>query len=183
MNVVDLVVFAVVLLNAVAGAFRGFARQSLKIAGGIVALWTALNFHDRASAFLQDRFDALKSWGPTALAALGFLAVGLAVYLAASILAHLARAGMEKARMGGADRFLGFLLGAAKGALLTAVALHFLSPVATRDFAPDKLKEYVFGGPDGNPPPSRAYELYDRYVRDAAVRAEREAAETVKKPR
>jgi uncharacterized membrane protein required for colicin V production len=177
MNSVDLAVLAVLALNAVLGSVRGFARQSLKLAGVVLAVWAALNFYGRAGAFLSARFD-LGGWGPVALDVLGFLAVGLGVYLAANLLAHLARSGLEKARLGGADRFLGLLFGVFKGALLAAIALHFVDPIAPH--LPEGVSRQFYGGPGGNPPESRAYAFYREHLKANADELQKKLVDETK---
>lgn len=179
MNAVDLAVLAVLALHAVLGVARGFARQSLKLAGGVAAIWAALAFYDRIGAFLKESFD-LAAWGETSTAALGFLVVGLGVYLASHVVAHLARAGIEKARLGGADRFLGLIFGAVKGALWCAIALHFVDPVAPH--LPESVRAQFYGAPAGEPAASRAYALYRDHVKARADELQRDAVERARPP-
>jgi membrane protein required for colicin V production len=171
MNTVDLVVLVVLGLNALLGAARGFARQSLRLAGAILGVGAACGFYDRAGELLRSWFD-LSGWGETSVKALGFAAVGVAVFLAGQLAAHLAAAALEKARLGGADRFLGLIYGVAKGAVICV--LVFAAADVFVAHLPDAARGAFYGGPNDDPPPSRAYAFYlDNVKSDAdALRAQ-----------
>jgi membrane protein required for colicin V production len=162
MNTVDLVVLVVLGLNALLGAARGFARQSLRLAGALLGVGAACGFYDRAGELLRSWFD-LSGWGETSIKALGFAAVGVAVFLAGQLAAHLASTALEKARLGGADRFLGLVYGVAKGGVLCV--LVFAAADVFVAHLPPAASNAFYGGPNGDPPPSRAYGFFLDHVK------------------
>jgi membrane protein required for colicin V production len=178
LNTIDLVVLAVLGFNAALGAFRGFLRQSLGLSGVILGVGAACAYYDAAAENLRAWFG-LEDWSAFALKAAGFLSVGLVVYAVGQIAAAFARNAAEKARMGGADRALGFAFGAAKGGVICAIV--FASADLFVPSLPDSLQEEFLGGPDGNPQGSRAYRLFIEHVKSDADEMRKRLVESARK--
>jgi uncharacterized membrane protein required for colicin V production len=162
MNTVDLVVLIILGLNALLGFFRGFARQSLRLAGAILGVTAACGFYDLAGERLKEWFG-LADWGATSIKALGFAVVGVGVFLLGQLAAHLAAAGLEKARLGGADRFLGMLYGAVKGGAICVLLFAVADVVVAR--LPQEFRTTFEGEADGDPAPSQAYKFFQQYAK------------------
>lgn len=162
MNTVDLVVLIILGLNALLGLFRGFARQSLRLAGAILGVTAACGFYDLAGEKLKVWFG-LADWGATSIKALGFAVVGVSVFLLGQLAAHLAASALEKARLGGADRFLGMVFGAIKGAAICV--LLFAGADVFIGHLPKDLSASFEGGENGDPAPSRAYAFFLEHVK------------------
>jgi len=114
----DWMILAVVLLNVVTAAMQGFFSEALTMAGlvvgYIVAAWQYHGFALWLENYLKNAWLA---------EILGFLIIFFTIVILFGIAARIARWVMKKTGLSGLDRFLGALLGLAKGALMVAVIL------------------------------------------------------------
>ena len=116
MNAADYVVIAGIALSAVWGAVRGFLREAIALATWLVALFVGWHFapalEPHLGGLLAD--PAVRPWAAriiiVALVLLAGMIIGVAV-------GHFVR----RSIFDGTDRFLGFLFGAARGAVLLGV--------------------------------------------------------------
>jgi membrane protein required for colicin V production len=124
MNLLDAALAAVALVSVLAGAFRGFVRETVALTGWIVAAVLVLN----ASTGLGQRlpFDPGSTGARTAIAAI--LIVVLCT-LCAALVGRILRAAMAAAHLGGPDRALGALFG-----LVRAVAISLVVAVVVIHF-------------------------------------------------
>jgi uncharacterized membrane protein required for colicin V production len=154
MNVIDMVVTAVLVVNAILGAVRGFALQAFRLGSIVLAIWLARTLADDFADVLAPHL----AWPRLQLVSLGWVAVGGATYLGTLGIGHFAKDLIQRLRMGGADRALGTLLGGLKGLLWAAVGLHILTAVISAGayVAPAALKSELEG--------SRAFEFYLKAV-------------------
>ncbi len=118
----DLIFVIVILLSALIGLARGFGREvlSLVIWGG--ALVASLAFGNLIGMRL------LAQVGEPLRGLLGFAGVFVAVLVVGAAIQWLLAALIQTTGLGGADRFLGFLFGGARGVVVCAVALILLRP-------------------------------------------------------
>lgn len=161
----DAVVAAVVALSAFFAFYRGFVREALALAGWIGAAVVAWRYHGAAEPYLQPYIpDPNLS---TAAAMAGLFLVSLVVFSVAVLL--LSRA-VRRTSLSMLDRSLGFLFGAARGAVVVALLFllgkhtwwgedseampEWLSGAASRtliEYAAEAIEEYIPG--DIAPPP------------------------------
>ncbi len=118
MTIADYLICALVLVNVITAAMQGFFAEALTMAGlivgYIVAAWQYRGVAQWLETFLKNAWLA---------EILGFLILFFAVVILFGIAARIARWVMKKAGLSGLDRFLGALLGLAKGGLMVAVIL------------------------------------------------------------
>lgn len=116
-NIVDLIVFAVLLLSALLALFRGFVREVLSILGWIAAL--AVTFYGFSAAEPIAKQYISSDW-------LAALAAGAALFLPTlvfcSILTYLIAERVRTSAISAVDRSLGFLFGLARGAVIVVLA-------------------------------------------------------------
>ena len=116
MNAADYVVIAGIALSAMWGALRGFLREAIALATWLVALFVAWHF----SHFLEPHLGgllagpAVRPWAARIIIVALILLIGMII---GTIVGHFVRRSM----FDGTDRFLGFLFGAARGAVLLGV--------------------------------------------------------------
>src|SRR5277367_628631 len=125
MTPADWIICLVVLLNVVTAAMQGFFSEALTLAGLVVgylaAAWQYRRLAEWFEGFLKN--DWLSE-------ILGFLIIFFAVVLLFGIAARVARWVMKESGLSGLDRFLGGLLGLAKGGLMVAVILMGMTAFA-----------------------------------------------------
>jgi membrane protein required for colicin V production len=118
MTLADWMICALLLINVIAAAAQGFFSEALSIAGlvvgYIVAAWQYRGFARWMESFLKN------DWLAEILA---FLIIFFAILILFGVAARLARWVMKESGLSGFDRFLGGVLGLAKGGLMVAVIL------------------------------------------------------------
>lgn len=133
MTPADWIICLVVLLNVVTAAMQGFFSEALTMAGlvvgYIVAAWQYRSLAQWFEGFLKNDWLA---------EILGFLIIFFAVVLLFGIAARIARWVMKESGLSGLDRFLGGVLGLAKGGLMVAVILMGLTAFAPTSKLLDK---------------------------------------------
>jgi membrane protein required for colicin V production len=125
MSTADLIIVAVVLLNVVLAAVQGFFSEAFSLAGLVVgymvAAWQFQGLSDWLGTFLKN----------TQLAdILAFFVIFFAVLAAFSVAGRVVRWMMKKVGLSGFDRFLGGILGLAKGGLMVAIGLMAITAFA-----------------------------------------------------
>src|ERR1700722_8666053 len=125
MTPADWIICLLVLLNVVTAAMQGFFSEALTIAGlvvgYIVAAWKYRSLAEWFESFLKNDWLA---------EILGFLIIFFAILILFGIAARVAHWVMKKTGLSGFDRFLGGVLGLAKGGLMVAVILMGMTAFA-----------------------------------------------------
>ena len=125
MTPADWIICLVVLLNVVTAAMQGFFSEALTMAGLVVGYIVAA-WQYRSLALWLEKF--LKNdWLAEIL---GFLIIFFAVVILFGIAARIARWVMKESGLSSLDRFLGGVLGLAKGGLMVAVLLMGMTAFA-----------------------------------------------------
>ncbi len=118
MTLADWIICALVLVNVITAAMQGFFAEALSMAGlivgYIVAAWQYRRLAEWFERFLTNAWLA---------EILGFLIIFFAILLLFGVAARIARWVMKESGLSGFDRFLGAILGLAKGGLMVAVIL------------------------------------------------------------
>jgi len=112
-NIVDIAVFAVLLLSAVLALFRGFVGLVLATASWGAAVVATIYFFPLAEPFARQYIQS----GIFAAVAAG-VGVFLPTLVFCSILTHLISERVKSSAVSAVDRSLGFVLGLARGALI-----------------------------------------------------------------
>ena len=118
MTVADWFICALLLVNVITAAMQGFFSEALTmtglVVGYIVAAWKYRGLAEWLESFLKNVWFA---------EVLGFLVIFFAIVLLFGLAARVARWVMKQSGLSGLDRFLGAVLGLAKGGLMVAVIL------------------------------------------------------------
>ena len=118
MTVADWLIVFVIALNVILAAMHGFFAEALSMAGLVVGyIVAAWQYHRLAEWFMSFLNSELLA------EIFGFLMIFFAILILFSIAGRIARRLMKEVGLSGFDRFLGALLGVAKGALAVAVVL------------------------------------------------------------
>jgi membrane protein required for colicin V production len=169
MNVVDMVVVGLLVVNTILGAVRGFALQAFKLASIVLAIWLAHRF----SGDFAEAVSGWLDWPLLQRQALGWVVIGVGVYLVMLTLGHYARNVIQRLRMGGADRALGALLGGLKALVLCLVGLHVVTAIVSAGsmIIPESVTSEI--------QKSRAFELYLTTVQPMSEEWTRKAREAL----
>lgn len=118
MTLADWLIVFVIVLNVILAAMHGFFAEALSMAGLVVGyIVAAWQYHRLAEWFMSFLNSELLA------EIFGFLIIFFAILILFSIAGRIARRLMKEVGLSGFDRFLGALLGVAKGALAVAVVL------------------------------------------------------------
>jgi membrane protein required for colicin V production len=123
LNVTDWVIIVVIGVSTLISLWRGFVKEAFSLASWILALVLALVFSDRL-AYLLSAWVA-NPWGRYVLA---FAILFVGTMVVGALLAHLTRGALAAVGLGGLDRALGTVFGAARGVLLLLAAAVILRP-------------------------------------------------------
>jgi len=115
MILTDYLIIAAILISAVAGALRGFLRESVALGTWIVALFLAWHFSDLIEPYLGGLLanSEVRPWAARVIITALVLLIGAAV---GALLGHFVRLSI----FSGMDRLLGFAFGL-RGFLLLGV--------------------------------------------------------------
>jgi membrane protein required for colicin V production len=122
---IDIVILGVILLSALIGLTRGLLKEVLSLASWLAAFMLALYFAPVVAEQLADQID-----DGTVRMVTAFIAIFLTTLLAGALVQRLMGTLIRTTGLTGTDRFLGFLFGSTRGALVCIVAL-----MALRQFA------------------------------------------------
>jgi membrane protein required for colicin V production len=124
-TIVDGVVLAVIVISAVLAYARGLVRESLSIAGWIIAALAGFTFAPmveplvREIPVLRDVIGTSCELGILA----GFVAVFAVALIIVSLFTPLLAGAVHNSAVGPVDQGLGFVFGIARGVLLVVIAL------------------------------------------------------------
>ncbi len=112
---VDYLIAGIILASALISLFRGFIREALSLLAWVLAFWVGWAFFRDLALHLY--------WIeiPSFRYGIAFFSLFLATLVVGALINFLAGRLLVKAGLSGADRLLGILFGAARGALLVAV--------------------------------------------------------------
>ena len=116
----DLAVLAVVLISAFLASVRGFTREVLAIISWVAAAVAAFYFYPQALPYAKQYIS-----NPTIALIAAIAAVFLVTLIVVALITVKISDFILDSRIGPLDRSLGFLFGAARGALIALVAFAF----------------------------------------------------------
>jgi membrane protein required for colicin V production len=117
MTSVDYILIGIFALSALLGLLRGLLREVLTIVTWLIALWLAWRFADVLLPYLGTGAlskPPVNLWAARGLMFLGIMLIGTVI---TAVVAQIVRASL----FSGMDRFLGFVFGLLRGALIVGV--------------------------------------------------------------
>lgn len=121
-TLLDGILLVIMLISAILAMIRGFSREVFSIISWVVAAAAALFFHEQVAKLLADSIPQIPD-NELVQRGLGAALVFLIVLIIVSYLTMLMADFIIDSRIGVLDRTLGFIFGAARGALLVIITL------------------------------------------------------------
>jgi len=118
MNLLDIGIVVLCAVLALLGIIRGVVRQAASLGGLILGHVVGVKYYASVQKALGLDF--------TGGHVVAYLLALLAVYIAVRLVGLLVEQWVRKTKLSGMDRFLGFLAGAVKGALLSVLLVFVL---------------------------------------------------------
>ncbi|MDE0452829.1 MAG: CvpA family protein [Gammaproteobacteria bacterium] len=122
----DIVIVCLILLSAVIGLFRGLVKELVSLVVWVCAIAGAMLF----APLLADHLAAAIEASRPIRVVIAFLAVFFGVLIAGGLLQWWLAKLIQSTGLGGTDRFLGFIFGASRGALVVVAGLILVRPFA-----------------------------------------------------
>ena len=137
-NYFDVTIAAIVLILGIKGFMNGFIKEVFGLVGLVGGVYLASGMADKAAAFIDTNFIHLEN--PSLLKLIGFLAVLILVWSAATILGSIFSKLTSQSGLGFINRLFGFIAGGGKYFLIFALIVTALSNVT---LVKDNLEKYV----------------------------------------
>jgi membrane protein required for colicin V production len=137
-TIIDLAVAAIIVLSAILAYARGLIRETMAILGWIAAAVLAFTFAGAMEPLVREIPVVGEFLGESCeLAVIAAFAVVFALALVVvGFFTPLLSSAVHNSALGGVDRGLGFLFGAARGVLLVAVAFLVYDRVVVNEGIP-----------------------------------------------
>jgi len=132
-TIIDGVVALIIVVSALLAYSRGIVRESLAIAGWVVAAMLAFMFAPQVQPLVKEVpvvGDFLSDSCELSMIA-GFATVFAVALVVASLFTPLFSSLVQRSALGGIDQGLGFLFGVLRGVLLIAIAFFVYETVIT----------------------------------------------------
>ena len=148
--VIDIVFLIIIAIFALRCALRGIVGEIMSMAALILGILAAIFFFRKTAELIRGKFIPDVKALPEIVA---FIAVFIIVFAVIKILEIILKDIIERIKLGGPDRFLGFFLGIAEGLVIVCLLLFLITvqPFVEPDlllegslFA-DKLMPYIIG--------------------------------------
>lgn len=132
----DLGVIAVVLISAGLAMVRGFTREVLSIVSWVAAAVAALWLHPQVLPYIRDYIT-----NPTGALVAAIAVVFLLTLVIVSLITVKISDFILDSKVGALDRSLGFLFGAARGALICVIGFIFFSWLVNDKMQPQWVRD------------------------------------------
>ncbi|MCP4044049.1 MAG: CvpA family protein [Gammaproteobacteria bacterium] len=113
---VDYAILVIIVLSALISVLRGFVRESLSLAGWVLAFWVALTFTRDLALHLEAYISV-----PSVRLVVAFLVLFFSALLLTMLVNFLAGQLVDKTGLTGTDRMLGVVFGTARGCVIVAI--------------------------------------------------------------
>jgi membrane protein required for colicin V production len=123
LNWADWTILAILAVSCLISLVRGFVREALSLLVWGLASFVAITFHERLDAVFARWIST-----PSIRSLLAFVVLFVITLIIGSLITRLLHSLVEVSGLGGLDRLLGMVFGAARG-LLLVLALVILLPI------------------------------------------------------
>jgi membrane protein required for colicin V production len=124
LTVIDIIFLILIAIFALRCALRGIVGELMSMAALILGLLAAIFFFRKTAELIRGRFIPDVKVLPEIVA---FVAVFLTVFAVIKIFETILKDIIERIKLGGPDRFLGFFLGVAEGLVIVCLLLFLIT--------------------------------------------------------
>ena len=148
--VIDIIFLVIIAIFALRCALRGIVGEIMSMAALILGILAAIFFFRKTAELIRGKFIPDVKALPEIVA---FIAVFIIVFAVIKILEIILKDIIERIKLGGPDRFLGFFLGIAEGLIIVCLILFlitvqpFVEPdlILSGSLFAEKLMPYIIG--------------------------------------
>lgn len=115
----DYIIIAIIIISMIISLFRGFVRESIALAGWILAIWVGMFFMHPFAIFINPYLNL----PPSILSLLSFAVLFIITLILSALVGNLASSLVDKSGLSGTDRSIGMLFGIARGILIVGVLI------------------------------------------------------------
>ncbi len=129
-TVIDIIIIALLLVGAILGTVKGFAREASTRFGFLVAIFIAMLFTNIGANLLDNTF----SLSPILSAFIAFIIIFIIAYTIMLLVGSLLEKTLETIKLGWLDSLLGFLLGLIEMFIAITFIIYILQMQQLFDF-------------------------------------------------
>jgi len=115
----DYIIIAIIAISTVISLFRGFVRESLALAGWILAIWVSVMFMNQMAVFITPYLDL----PPSLISLISFAVLFILTLIVTALLTSIIGSIVDQTGLSGTDRSIGMIFGLARGAILVAIVI------------------------------------------------------------
>jgi membrane protein required for colicin V production len=113
----DYIIIVIIAVSTVISLLRGFVRESLALAGWILAVWVSLMFMSQMAIFINPYLNL----PPSILSLVSFALLFILTLIVSALVTNLVAKLVDQTGLSGTDRSIGMLFGIARGIIIVGI--------------------------------------------------------------
>jgi len=115
----DYIIIVIIAVSAVISLLRGFVRESLALAGWVLAIWVSMLYMHQMAIIIGPYLNL----PPSILALVSFSILFILTLIIAALVSNLIGTLVDKTGLSGTDRAIGMLFGIARGIIIVGILI------------------------------------------------------------
>ena len=113
----DYIIIVIIAVSTVISLLRGFVRESLALAGWILAVWISMLFMDQMAILINPYLNL----PPSILSLVSFALLFILTLVVSALLTNFVTSLVDKTGLTGTDRSIGMIFGIARGIIIVGI--------------------------------------------------------------